>query len=336
MNRGIELSIVVPVYNVEPYLNECLESVLGVAGRSGEVILVNDGSTDGSPQIAMSYVARFPGLFKILEQSNQGLSSARNTGMAAATGKYIYFFDSDDVLIVENLLALLDSAVQADADIAAGSYIKLHEDGTLHPVNRFHEIDMAKGRIWLENSLCERSYQPGVWSRLYKREFLEGRNFSFVPGLINEDQYFTPVVVASAARLLAKNIPLLKYRIREDSLNTSPNAELALRRVKANLHTAKMIHSHRNELFAGRLGELLLDHCVNLNRDGFMQAWQSDLSGEDQAALGDALKELDALKLQSCFRLYRVSRLIDWLLLSMSFRTYARWRFLRRKSRLNN
>lgn len=336
MNVDVNLSIVVPIYNVEPYLSECLESILDGVRGFYEVILVNDGSTDESPEIAKSYVARFPELFKYFEQPNEGLSSARNKGLAAAKGKYIYFFDSDDVLIGGGLSALLDHAIQADVDVAVGSFVRFHEDGAVLPISRFLEVDIDHGKHWLQKSLYERSYQPEVWSKLYKREFLERHKLSFVPGLINEDQYFTPVVIALAQRLLAKNILLLRYRIREGSINTSANPQLAMRRIDANLRTVKMIHSRRNELFEGRLGELLLNHCVNLNRDGFIQAWQSDLSDDDQKVLSGVLSELDSLRLQSSFRLYRFGRLVDWLLLGIGFRAYARWRYMRRKNRLKN
>ena len=94
----IKLSIVIPVYNVEKYLAKCLDSVIYPALDGYEVIVVNDGSTDGSGAIAAEYAAHYPGLLRLIEQENGGLGAARNTGLEAAEGEFVFFLDSDDSL----------------------------------------------------------------------------------------------------------------------------------------------------------------------------------------------------------------------------------------------
>ena len=94
----IKLSIVIPVYNVENYLAKCLDSVIYPALAGYEVIVVNDGSTDGSGAIAAEYAARYPGLFRRIDQEDGGLGAARNTGLEAAEGEFVCFLDSDDSL----------------------------------------------------------------------------------------------------------------------------------------------------------------------------------------------------------------------------------------------
>src|SRR4051794_19382989 len=94
------VSVVVPIYNVERYLEACLDSIAGQTFRDLEVVMVDDGSTDSSPSIAESYVAR-DGRFQLLRQPNGGLGNARNTGTDAATGEFLAFVDSDDVLALD-------------------------------------------------------------------------------------------------------------------------------------------------------------------------------------------------------------------------------------------
>ena len=97
----MELSIIVPVYNAEKYLRQCLDSLVALKIENYEIILVNDGSTDGSQAIADDYTVRYPELVKCFVQKNSGVSCARNFGMSQATGTYIAFVDSDDYILPE-------------------------------------------------------------------------------------------------------------------------------------------------------------------------------------------------------------------------------------------
>ena len=120
------ISIIVPVYNVEEYLNECLDSIKRQTYKNIEVILVNDGSTDGSKEICERY-CKNDSRFKLINQENQGLSETRNVGVRASIGEYIFFVDSDDVVKVD-ILEILLSFMAEDVDIVGCSYSHQKED----------------------------------------------------------------------------------------------------------------------------------------------------------------------------------------------------------------
>ncbi|MEG1884437.1 MAG: glycosyltransferase family 2 protein, partial [Clostridia bacterium] len=129
----IRLSIIIPVYNVQDYLPQCMESVLRQIGDDQEVVLVDDGSTDTCPQICDQYVAEHD-CVRVVHQSNQGLSSARNMGMRHANGEYLLFLDSDDILLPEAIKRIevaLEQCVNADAIMF--SYAELDVDGKVGP-----------------------------------------------------------------------------------------------------------------------------------------------------------------------------------------------------------
>ena len=120
------ISIIVPVYNVENYMEECLDSIKNQTHKDIEVILVNDGSTDGSREICERYCEK-DSRFKLINQENQGLSEARNVGVRVSTGEYIFFVDSDDVVKVD-ILEILLSFMAEDVDIVGCSYSHQKED----------------------------------------------------------------------------------------------------------------------------------------------------------------------------------------------------------------
>ena len=116
MNQNPALTVIIPVYNVEPYLAEALDCIVGQSFSDMEILCVNDGSTDGSPEILAEYAAADPRI-RIIDQENQGLSAARNRGLDEARGEYVYYFDSDDLLDTVNMffekdLNLSDTARQ--------------------------------------------------------------------------------------------------------------------------------------------------------------------------------------------------------------------------------
>ena len=113
------ISIIVPVYNVEKYLNRCIDSILKQIYIDFEIILVNDGSTDSSGIICEYYHEQYPQIITVIHQNNQGLSQARNTGLEQAKGEYITFIDSDDFISPNYLYVLLKNMKMYDADISS-------------------------------------------------------------------------------------------------------------------------------------------------------------------------------------------------------------------------
>lgn len=218
----IKISCIVPVYNVEDYIEECLESLLNQKLKDIEIIIVNDGSTDSS----MDKVKKFnDSRIKIINQSNQGLSAARNTGIRHSTGKYLLFMDSDDFIANDYCLEeMYELAEEYNSDILVGNAKCYYEDGSTACFYKdpkyFYKRSMS-GAEYLINTVDSDDMHVTVWIHLYNREFILKNNLYFQVGILHEDELFTP-----KAFLKAKNVSLYPdafymYRQRAGSIMSS-------------------------------------------------------------------------------------------------------------------
>jgi len=213
----LDLSVVLPVYNVAPYLRQCLDSLASQEESFKEIIAVDDGSTDESPAILAEYAAnRLPQL-NIIRQDNGGLSAARNTGIAAATGRWLYFVDSDDFLEPNALSQLVSVAEHDHLDIALCNARYHHEgrkpDRPIH--TKVYETTVESGKDWVRNRLRQGFFPHMVWMHLYRREFLLEHNFGFIPGQVHEDVIWTNQVMLAAQKVRYVDSVLYNYRIRQ-------------------------------------------------------------------------------------------------------------------------
>lgn len=167
------VSIIIPVYKTEEFLDDCMQSVLEQAYPSVEILLVDDGSPDRCPQLCDQYAAEYPQV-KVIHQENQGLGMARNTGINAARGEYVFFVDSDDRLDGKDAIGILvRAAEEKKADITMGNYRKFSETETLD-VNRHHLRDgeyVLTGQFRF-NGFYRYGHLAYNWGKLYRREFL--------------------------------------------------------------------------------------------------------------------------------------------------------------------
>lgn len=213
-----KLSVVVPVYNVAPYLDEALDSVENQTYKDMEVICVNDGSTDNSPEILERH-AKKDKRIKIITQKNQGAGEARNVGLRAAVGDYLYFFDPDDVIVPYAMEKAVANLEKYDADAAEFAYTEIdckdHVDLSKHfykekPV-KVIECDGA-----LENPIQKFGNWPVmVWTRVCKRSFLIDNNIYFKKELrTNEDILFNYFLKAHMRKLVKDSNVCYFYRLR--------------------------------------------------------------------------------------------------------------------------
>jgi len=223
----LSFSFIVPVYNVEKYLRECLDSVLSQTYTGYEVICINDGSTDGSLTILEEYAEQNERI-KIITQENQGLSAARNKGIREASGDYIFFLDSDD-WIEPNALEIL-AQKQRGEDLVCFNGRRVFEDGrTEEPDSGIEETQMTGWEYYNKYALLPRKFHF-VCSvlRLYCREYILKNNLFFEEGIYHEDNLFTPLAYYYAQTV--KVIPdcLYVYRIRKGSIMQTTNAQRLL------------------------------------------------------------------------------------------------------------
>lgn len=200
----MKVSIIIPIFNVEPYIERCLQSVVSQTCTCFECILVDDCGTDGSMPSAEQFIQNYSGEihFRILRHENNcGLSAARNTGINAAIGEYIYFMDSDDAITPDCIETLLNIARKyPNADYVQGNIVTGSEqlmEGRIDP----DVPEYVNDRNQLENIILCKSHRT-AWNRLLKRSFLLNHKLFFPVGLVMEDHYWN-YHVAKYARAVA-------------------------------------------------------------------------------------------------------------------------------------
>ena len=231
MNECVDVSIIVPVYNAEKYLDRCIDSVLKQTLSSWELILVDDGSRDNSLQICKEYAEKYHNI-KSIHQENGGSSVARNTGLENATGRYIAFLDADDWMDSRMLTVLVHKADTADADIVICNYFDAYSDGRceLQPKSGFGEwvIEEKEDKdIFLRKYLCKgiKEYRPYVyvgqpWGRVYSHQLLLENSIEFPVGLARtEDGIFNMYAAENAKKIIYLDEGLYYYRMLEDSIS---------------------------------------------------------------------------------------------------------------------
>ncbi len=233
----MKFSIIIPVYNVESYLRECLDSVVAQTYPGWEAICVNDGSTDGSALILNEYAARDNRL-KVITQPNGGLSAARNAGVDAAKGEYVLFLDSDDWL-EENALEVLSNNMENEDMVCFSGRRYFESDMAFHDADQLKPQSYASGMDYYnDNALLPRDFAfVCVVLRIYKRDYLSRHNLRFKEGIFHEDNLFTPLACFYAERVKAVNECLYDYRVRSNSITTTVN----IKRLRDLLGTANTL-----------------------------------------------------------------------------------------------
>lgn len=232
------LSFIVPVYNVEKYLTECLDSLLNQDIPHGdyEIICVNDGSTDGSPAILRDYAAKHVNI-RVITQKNSGLSAARNVGLDAAHGAYIWFVDSDDFVQEYTLLSLKKLLSTEPCDrLHIGTYTFTEQLTIDERVNaRNHQLKV--------NS---HFYDSVVWSSIFRRAFLLEHNcrFHYTDITHGEDTVFMYEFISHRPSIKTLDIPLYFYRIRQGSLQTVRNKENEAKKLFSYVRISEVMQEH--------------------------------------------------------------------------------------------
>jgi heptose III glucuronosyltransferase len=209
------LSVVVPVYNVAPFLERCLASLAAQNLDGMEIVLVDDGSTDECPAILARYAAQHAEM-RVIRQDIAGLSEARNTGLDHIGGEYLAFVDSDDWIEPGYYRRLLDLARAKNLDMAHGNAM-YHFEGRRadYPIYRDAlSTEVMPGAAVLRRRLAEKTLLHMVWMHLYRRDFIERLDMRFVPRLIHEDILWTTRALLQAQRVAYDPTPGYFYRQR--------------------------------------------------------------------------------------------------------------------------
>lgn len=221
----IKLSIIIPVFNVELYIERCLRSCLeqDISSEDYEIIVVNDGTKDNSISIVKRLQKKYENI-KLIEQTNKGLSAARNTGLRNALGEYIWFVDSDDFIKRNCLSDLLSVTYNNSLDILCFNLQLYFEDGKIIPYNiKYKTLSLCSG----EEFICNIKMPKAAWVALYRKDFLIKNNLLFYEGIIHEDQEFTPRAYFLANRILYYDKVIYNYFQRPGSIMNSKSEKRA-------------------------------------------------------------------------------------------------------------
>jgi len=216
------LSVVVPVYNVAPYLPECLDSLLNQSYHDLEILAVNDGSTDESLSILREYEEKAAGKLKVFTKENGGLSDARNAGLALARGEYVAFLDSDDFADPDLYEKLYDKAKEKNADMAASPIRYVWPDGKEKLVSSgVFDTEDEK-----EKKLLFTRFYPAVWNKIYRRSVLVESGVFFKKGATFEDVEFSHRLFPFFRSVAATDGAAVNYLQRENSITAKPDERL--------------------------------------------------------------------------------------------------------------
>lgn len=224
----MKISVILPVYNVKPYLERCMKSVLNQTYKDLEIILVDDGSTDGSGQMCDSYVAKDKRV-KVIHQENQGLSEARNTGIRNATGEYIIFVDSDDNWLLDDGVEQLIQASKGEVDLLMFKAVDIWPSGKRIPMADYdvdHINRLPDAQAVFSHLIHTQRFRAGVWLLMIRTKTLTTNNIFFPKGLISEDVYWDMQLWQHVKTAKLINLNFYGYQQREASLSKTPSLKV--------------------------------------------------------------------------------------------------------------
>ncbi len=235
MNCEDKISIIVPIYKVEKYLRRCIDSIRAQTYTNLEILLIDDGSPDRCPQICDEYASK-DSRVRVIHQVNGGLSAARNTGINAATGKYIGFVDSDDYIDCSMYEKLLCSIIESNADVSVCGYKMISEVGRdIEEDNDITSVDeVVQGNIILRERLLDTNSALWVvaWNKLYRKEIFDSIRYPI--GKINEDEFLVHLIYANRT-IAFVNYTGVFYLQRADSIMGKKNKTVAFDLTEAKL-----------------------------------------------------------------------------------------------------
>lgn len=240
-----EISIIVPVYNVEKYLDRCISSILEQSFTDFQLILVNDGSKDNSGTICDEY-AKKDSRIKVIHQDNLGLSAARNIGIEASQGKYITFIDSDDFIHTNMLYILYNNLLENKADISVCNYNLVYED-KLTATNLGNNHIEVYNNIESVKKILEKSETVMIiaWGKLYKRDLFD--DIRYPVGKYHEDEFVTYKLLYKSTKVVVTDAKLYYYLQRSNSITGSTYSLKRLEKLEALEEAVMFFKSKSNE-----------------------------------------------------------------------------------------
>lgn len=306
-NNPVTVSVIIPVYNTEAYVGEAVESVCRQTLQALEIIVVDDGSTDGSLAVVNALAKQDPRI-KVHVQKNAGQSVARNNALKFATGHYLYFMDSDDVIEPDTLAVCVERCEAESLDFVFFDADILNKEAQLAASLKYNragcvaEGEVRTGNEMLAAQLQTRSYTPSPCLYLIRMAFLQQCKLGFYPGIIHEDQLFSALLYLRAGRVMYVQQAFFKRRLREASTMTQ---RFSWRNMNGYLTVANELLRYKRQE-AGTTEKVLIDALLRQMLDAAV--WNAHVLPLRQRF------DLAKLCLQSRYRNYVSSRTLASML----------------------
>lgn len=236
------ISVIVPVYKVEPYLDKCISSIANQTYTNMEIILVDDGSPDNCPAMCDAWAEK-DNRIRVLHQKNQGGGAARNAGLDFASGGLIAFVDSDDY-IAPDMYAHLYELLKAGADIAECSYVEVAGDDAVFACG--YETRSYTAQEAMAENIRDRVFRQLIWNKLYRRQMVDGIRFPTSKKI--DDEFFTYRVLGNANTLIHSTKVCYAYRQQPESVMHSMPISKRIQAVEAKTQRHTYIKNHFPEL----------------------------------------------------------------------------------------
>lgn len=292
-----EVSIVVPVYNVEKYLTRCIDSILKQTFKNFELILVNDGSTDNSLNICKEYLIKDKRI-KLISQTNKGLSTARNTGIKRAIGKYICFIDSDDFVEKDYVRLLLSNIKKYKSDISICEYYLTDATGKKYSIEKLNEpidISVLSGEK-IFYYFYKDNYVPNVvaWNKLYKKSLF--KNIKYKEGYYFEDEWIALPLFYKARRISFIRVPLYNYVQRQGSIMNTP---LTLKKFQ----DKSLMYKERIQFFQND-NPVLYKAAAQKYKDWLVEINNTNIDGVSNLKLQSEYRKYFGIRKNNTFKLF--------------------------------
>ena len=273
-----KISVIIPIYNSEKYLNKCFDSILNQTFSDFEIVAVNDGSTDGSQRIVDSYIEKFPDKIRCFYQENAGQSAARNKGLDIATGEYVAFVDSDDYIALNAFEKAYSCAEENNADIVCfGMFLDKNGDITKYNYCKFNDLSEELKYILHEASPC---------NKLVRRCLFADNALKFTEGIIYEDFELIPQLLLFTKKIKYIEDELYYYVIHNNSTMRQSNYNPKLKSIFSVMETLNK--KFLDTEYQSELEYLFITHLLH---DATFRFLQFEEGREDVTKISQIIKD---------------------------------------------
>ena len=310
--KNVKYSIIIPAYNAENYLENCLDSVVSQTYKNFEVIIINDGSTDNTQKIIDKYLKKYKFISCIIQKTS-GLSASRNNGLDKAIGKYIVYLDSDDS-INTIFLSEVDKVIQEETDLVRVNVNTIDNNKEVLAFNS--ESFKLTGEELFMYLLDNKVMIVPAWAYVYKRKFLLKNNFKYELGRYHEDYGLTIKILLTSNRCAVVPTAIYNYYIRSNSIMTSKNGE------KNNKKATDMLYFYDNMILFLNNNLKNKEKCIKA-KSYMTNGLLNNLNNLEKKYKNDFIIELKKRKIENNLLSDTIGRKLKKLICCVSYKLYA-------------